>query len=304
MKVRISAFQLTYHSKLNIDTLSVGLQKRQNLRLRWPPHERVLRVLQDGDFLLGSLLTDRGHRAFVAIDTESNALSRGRLAKGKNFGAFSFFVLCRRKPAAIITSYRDAGGASFIFGLLNQIAQEVLHEMRDKQIAAEGAGISAGRRKAINTAHRGVGLSWVEYLGRAEYDAVLRHWRSIKAIEVAYNAETAPAAYVPFDGEDVQTSQLRLIFKPKTVVSRAVDYLKRFRERHVDTSPQVLKVDGIDELGIPRKVEIQDQIPSLLGELDHDEVIGEPTSFAPDLRNSYVIRHLKHVIGDHPAIFG
>jgi hypothetical protein len=308
MNVRIAAFQLTYHSKLTLDTLANELQKKQGQRIMWPPHQRILHVARDGDFVLGALLTDRGHRAFVAIDTASNALSKGQLDKGKNFAAFSFFILCKRKPAAIITSYRDAGGESFIFGVLEKFGSSVLTELRDKQITLEGAGITPRRKKSIESIYEGPSLEWTEYLGQAEYAAVLRRWKRIKAIELAYKADKAPAAYLPFDGDDLQTSQLRLTFKRKTLVTRVVDYVKQLRNHKTrnenDEFEGVLRVEGIDDLGLARRVEIREKIPSLLGDLDHDQVIAEPTTFHPDLKNSYVIKHLKYLIASNTAIFG
>src|SRR5262245_41688470 len=106
MKVRISGFQLTFHPKLDIDTLYTELTKKHATKFKFQLHQRFLRVVDDGDYFIGSLLTDRGHKNFLAIDTQTNEPSRGTLGQRKNFGAFNFFVLCKRKKTALITSYR------------------------------------------------------------------------------------------------------------------------------------------------------------------------------------------------------
>src|SRR5262249_3432355 len=144
-----------------------------------------------------------------------------------------------------------------------------------------------------------------EVLGREEYKAVLNRWKRIRGIEVSLKVHDGqPTAFLP-DGDDaIAESRTRMTFKRGVLVSRAVNTIKSLWQRPRNKDEETLKVDGVDEWGFNRKVELEEEIPSLFGELDHDTVIADSTSFAPDLANSYVIKYLKRIIRDAPRIFG
>lgn len=280
------------------------LQKKSGKKFKFQLHNRILHVARDGDQILGSLLTDRGHKNFVAIDTETNELSRGTLGVKKNFGAFNFFVLNKKTNTAIITCYRDAGGPSFVFGVLEQLGDKALETMKQKGLAALGAGASKRERDKVIDAHEPPSCSWIEILGKEQFDAVLRRWKRIRAIEIAYSLNDYAPAFVPVGDDALDRGKFRLSFKRGTAVGRAVDSLKTIWKRDEIKKAQTLKVDGIDEWGISRLVEVDEKIPSLFGELDHDKIIADPTSFDQDLKKSYVIRHIKEVIRNAAGIFG
>ena len=95
-----------------------------------------------------------------------------------------------------------------------------------------------------------------------------------------------------------------MAFKRGVSVATAVDTVKSIWKGAKEKDAETLKVDGIDEWGFARKVEIEERIPSLFGELDHDAVIADSTSFGAALQESYVIKHLREVIRQSPTIFG
>jgi hypothetical protein len=305
MKVRIAGFQLTFHPKMSLDTLFPELQKNCGARFRFQLHNRILNVVKDGDLILGSLLTDRGHKNFVAIDEQTNELSRGTLGIRKNFGAFNFFILCKKTNKALITCYRDAGGPSFVFGVLEDFGNKALAEMKQKALAALKGGGSKSETTKVIAAHEPPCFAWTEIVGKENYEAVLKRWKRVGAIEIAYILKEYSPAFLPISDDDaLDHGRLRLSFKRGTAVSRAVETLRSIWKGDEVKKWDTLKVDGIDEWGISRRVEIDEKIPSLFGELDHDKLIADPTSFDQDLKKSYVIRHLKEVIRDAPAIFG
>jgi hypothetical protein len=304
MKIRIAGFQLTLHSKFDFDTLRSGLEQRAGTKFRFQIHHRVLHVENDGDYVLGLLLTDRGHKNFVAIDTQTNELSRGSLGAKKNFGAFNFFVLCKKTNTALITVYRDAGGPSFVFGVLVDIGDKALEERKVEELKALGGGASNRDRQRVISNYGAPSLDWVEILGKEQFDAVLRKWKKIRAIEVAFASAKFAPAFVPGDDDALDRGVWRQSFKRGTKVSRAVDSIKMMWQQSHIKEEGILKVDGVDEWGIARRVEVEEKIPSLFGELDHDTIIADPTSFDQDLKMSYVIRHLKDVIRNAPKIFG
>jgi len=304
MKIRISGFQLTFHDKMDMDTLVVELQKNQGKKFRYPPHDRVLRVARDGDHILGSLLTDRGHKNFLAIDTETSELTRGTLGARKNFGAFNFFVLCRKTNAALITSYRDAGGPSFVFGAMQRFGNDGLDGLRLRKIDAAGS-LTDKQRQRINQMFDPPSFEWVELLGKETYEAVLRRWEKIRFLQMEYKlVDAESAAFIPFHEDAIDKGKFELSFKRGTSVGDAVDTIKSLAKRAEVKKAEVLKIDGIDEWGIARRVELEERIPSLFGEMDHDEIIAEKTSFDPDLKKSYVIRCLKEVVRNSQTIFG
>ena len=47
----------------------------------------------------------------------------------------------------------------------------------------------------------------------------------------------------------------------------------------------------------------QQDAGALFGELDHDKIVADPTSFDGKLKDSFVIRKLREVIGKTPGIF-
>ena len=141
MKVRLAGFNFQCHPKLTIDALYAEMVKQAGARFKFQSHARVLQVASVGDHVLGSLLTDRGHKNFLAIHTETNVLSPGTLGPKKNFGAFNFFVLCRKSKTALLTCYKDAGGPSFVFGCLERIGDELVRASLKKEIAALGPEI-------------------------------------------------------------------------------------------------------------------------------------------------------------------
>lgn len=66
----------------------------------------------------------------------------------------------------------------------------------------------------------------------------------------------------------------------------------------------VIKIDGTDERGFDRRVEIADDIPSLFGGLDHDTVVKDPTTFGLVLKDAYPIKTLLEVAKASPSYFG
>jgi hypothetical protein len=304
VKVRISGYQLTYHHLVNLSTLTKELESRQGTRVRFQSNDRILHVDQDDDHVLGSLLTDRGHKNFVAIDTETNRLSRGTLGQKKNFGAFNFFLLCKKRDAGIITSYRDAGGPSFVFGVLASIGDDALRAGLQREIERIGAGITRQQRTQLVARHEPPCLRWIEVLGNEEYHAVLEKWKRIRSVEVTFKAVSSEAAFVPAGDDALEDSRTRLTFKRGISVGRAIETVQKLWDRSKRAKAEMLKVDGLDEWGLNRRVEIDERIPSLFGELDHDTIIADPTSFGTDLANSYVIKHLKEVVRQSPTIFG
>jgi len=304
MKVRISGYHLTYHSILNVGTLGNELEKCQGERVRFQGNDRILQVTQDDDHILGSLLTDRGHKNFVAIHTETNRLSRGTLGEKKNFGAFNFFLLCKKKDAGIITSYRDAGGPSFVFGVLAMIGDKALRTSLQHEIEQIGSGITRQQRTQLIARHEPPSLRWVEVLGKEEYHAALMRWKRIRAVEVTFKAASKQAAFVPADDDSLEDSRTRLTFKRGLSVSRAIETVQKLWDLSKKADAETLKVDGLDEWGLNRRVEIDEKIPSLFGELDHDAIVANPTSFGAELTNSFVLKHLKEVVRQSPAIFG
>ena len=304
MKVRIAGFQLTFHSKMNLDILFDELEKKSGTKFTYQFHNRILHVAKDGNFILGAILTDRGHKNFVAIDTQTNELSRGTLGVRKNFGAFNFFILCKKTSTALITTYRDAGGSSFVFGVLEQSGEKALNSMTQKELASLGVGASKLAQGRVTNSYEPPSFTWIEILGKDTFDAVLKRWKKIRAIEIAYAVEEFAPSFVPAGDDTLDTSTLRLSYKRGTLVSRAVDSLKSIWKSDGIEKTKTVKVDGVDEWGISRRVEIDEKIPSLFGELDHDTIIADPTSFDQDLKKSYVIRHLKEVIRNVPGIFG
>ncbi|MBA4067941.1 MAG: hypothetical protein C0501_30410 [Isosphaera sp.] len=299
MKVRISGYQLTYHPFLNLCTLTEKLQEQQGKRVKFQGSDRVLRVAQDDDHVLGSLLTDRGHKNFVAIHTETNRPSRGTLGEKKNLGAFSFFLLCKKKSAGIITSYRDAGGPSFVFGVLGKFGDELVRARLKTESNETGR-----RRKSLDNPPNSSSLDWVEVLGREESQAALKRWKRIRAVEVTFKVATTRLDFVPVGDDALEDGRIRLTFKPRVSVSRAVESVQKLWDRSKREKAETLKVDGLDEWGLSRRVEMNEKIPSLFGEIDHDKIVADPTSFGEDLAGSLVIRYLKEVARQSPAIFG
>ena len=105
-------------------------------------------------------------------------------------------------------------------------------------------------------------------------------------------------------GNPVGLVTVRYAFERKTTVSDAVAYIKSmWKDKDVEKA-ETVKVDGIDEWGVSRRVELDEKIPSFFGDLDHDEIIAESTSFDPELKKSYVIRKLREVIKGSLGIFG
>jgi hypothetical protein len=304
VKVRISGYQLTYHPLVNLGTLSRELQRRQGERIRFQGHDRILHITQDAKHVVGSLLTDRGHKNFVAIHTETNQLSRGTLGANKNFGAFNFFLLCKQRDAGIITSYRDAGGPSFVFGVLAMIGDAALQAGLQREIEQLGPGITQRQRNQLLTRHEPPSLSWIEVLGREEYDAALQRWKRIRSIEVTFKAAAGHADFVPADDDALDNSRTNLSFRRGISVARAIESVKSVWNRSRRADAETVKVDGVDEWGLNRRVELAEKIPSLFGELDHDSIIADPTSFGADLPASFVVRHLKEIARQSPAIFG
>ena len=276
MQVRLAGFQLKLHPKLTFDALFAEMVKKAAAgRFKFQSHHRVLFTQADGGYYLGSLLTDRGHKNFLAINTQTNALARGTLGPHKNFGAFNFFVLCPAKSSALITCYRDAGGPSFVFGVLAALGEEILARLLQSELTKLGPKAIQKEREKLITAHTGPSLDWTEILGKEQFDAILRRWKKIRSIEVAYATKKQPAAFVPegVDDDPVGHTYVRYAFKRGTIVGRAVEYIKSLWKSDETDESEAIRVDGVDEWGVARRVELADKIPSLFGELDHDAII-------------------------------
>jgi len=306
MKVRLAGFTLTLHPKLTFANLYAEMAKKGGTgRFKFHGHDRVLSVAKDDDRILGSLLTDRGHKNFLAINTQTNAITAGTLGQNKNFGAFNFFVLCPKKSTALITCYQDAGGPSFVFGVLDSLGTELLRGQQKAALAALPPEATKAAKEKVLSAHETPSLTWTEILGQAQFDAVLKEWEKIRAVEVVYaKPEDAPAFVPKGANAPIGHTTVRLAFERGTKIDAAVKYVKSLWKSDEAKKAETVRVDGVDEWGIARRVELRDQIPSLFGDIDHDEIVAEQTSFQADLKSAYVIRKLREVINDSPGIFG
>ncbi len=118
-------------------------------------------------------------------------------------------------------------------------------------------------------------------------------WKRIRAVEVTFEAASEQAAFVPAGDGTLEDSRTRLTFKRGASVGRAIETVQKLWDRSKQADAETLKVDGLDEWGLNRRVEIDEKIPSLFGELDHDAIVADPTSFGAVLADSFVIKHLR-----------
>src|SRR5262249_8696958 len=150
-------------------------------------------------------------------------------------------------------------------------------------------------KERVLAGHEPPSLKWTEILSKEQVDAVLKRWKKLRAIEVAYAKQEDAPAFVPqgADGDPLGLLTVRYAFERKTTVNDAVAYVKSlWGDKEVEKA-ETVRVDGIDEWGVNRRVELDEKIPSLFGDLDHDEIIAETTTFDPELKKSYVIRELR-----------
>lgn len=286
MKVRLAGYDLKLNYDLTYDALFKQMQERmEEGRHNFLFHDRVLHVAKDADHhIIGRILTDRGHKNFLAIDSKTNAISVGSIGKDKNFGAFNFFVLCPKRNKALITLYQDAGRAAFVFRYLSSLGNEAL--------GIDGDATS---------------IDYSEILGKEELEGVLKRWKKIRSVELAYSQQAGPPDFLPVSSSDEEILgrvSLKYGFKRGTKLDRIIEFVTSLWKSKEAKEAEVVRLDGIDELGLTRRVELDDTIPSLFGDLDHDDIISDKSSFSDNLSNSFVVRSLKEAIKDSPKIFG
>lgn len=306
MKVKISVYDLHCLPVVTTDGLFKALSLFSEKPLKIGSRSVIVKAKREGGLILGRVALDRNHSHYISLQKHTNRIGRGMLEQNENFAAFSFFIVTPRSPKAILTTYRESGGASLALDVLERAGYQTLEAVK-KQALNTGSR-ETGEQKRIGDQFKGPSMNPAPYLGQEEFAAVLAKWKRIGEVELSYIGKATGIGYLPFNADEVNKTYVRISLKPDLNIKGVIKEVQTLRQHHLkqeDTTAEdvELRIRGTDDLGFDRSVLIEDQIPSLLGEFDHDKAIADPTTFADDLSESYVIKELKRIIANSPGIF-
>jgi hypothetical protein len=301
MKLHISGFELAFHREVSKEDLLAELRGRRGQRFSFELHDRIIRIDEsNAKYVVGRLSTDRGHKKFSQLDNQTNEMSVGDVEKGKTLSAFNFFLISKKTKYGLLTHYQESGGVKFFIRVLQDFGARALETMRNQALKGIGKHGSETEKRTIKDKYDGDAVDGQEVLSQEQYEAILRKWNKIGALELVYAVPKATAKYVPLD-DIVQTTTVRTTFKRTSDFGERLNFVIRTVKGE---RPDKARVLGVNEFDAEARLDVFRGVPDWFGQLDYEKMIADKTIFASKLHDSCLVRHLINEASSRPALFG
>ncbi len=300
MKIKLLGFRLELNPALSFAELTTKLTSQSGKPTQHAGSTWILKVKDQGKYVVGSLVAIKGQRKFPQIDINSLKLSVQELEKGKNLASFNFFVISKRNQNGLYSHYFGSTSVSALASLLNSIGKAITEPRKTAELkaVAETGPIGKAKKNAIRERYKdAVTCSYL--VSKPQLENVLANWQRLKTLE--YTVTHLEPGTRPYAGLQpfVRAETTRLALDKESafdVVRKAV--LRYVKDLNYDRG----RVEGVDDAGVERIINLLNT-PDWFGELDYSGILSEPSLFADDLNQCCLIQHLIHEAEENPAHF-
>lgn len=300
MKIKLLGFRLELNPALSFVELTTKLTSQSGEPTQHAGSTWILKIKDQGKYVVGSLVAIKGQRKFPQIDINSLKLSVQELEKGKNLASFNFFVISKRNQNGLYSHYFGSTSVSALASLLNSIGKTITGPRKTAELkaVAEAGPIGKAKRNAIRERYKdAVKCSYL--VSKPQLENVLANWQRLKTLEYTFThlePGTRPyAGLQPF----VRAETTRLALDKES----AFDAVRKAVLRYVkDLDYARARVEGVDDAGVERIINLLNT-PDWFGELDYSRILSDPSLFADDLSQCCLIQHLIQEAEENPAHF-
>lgn len=268
-------------------------------------HDRRLLFINDQhhvDYYVGLVVTIKDHRTFCELVTTDGSLlvKVNELDRDSSLMDFNFFVLNKLTGAGLYQHYHQSCSVT-AFGAIAARRFSEYREAELKSAIASAGGDSISKAAQLKIRSQHINHLRTEIIVRQEaLSAMIAEMKRVKAFEYCLSTPVVEEdAFAPLKSFVKRKSE-RIIFSMGTPVQTVANALNSFV---ASTSLAKGRVEGVDEEGIPRILNIVDN-PDTFGEYDYDDLAPKLNELdLTQFHQSWVITELIEKCKGNKAIF-